>query len=100
MGTRNVRLTAVLTDSGGNPLSGRTILFEYKASAAATWTRIGTASTDDSGAASVTVAVAVPGVYDFRASFEGDDEYEGTVAEVANYAVKDRAVITLTVTPL
>jgi hypothetical protein len=100
MGSRNVRLTAVLRNSGGSPLAGRTILFEYKRSVDAGWVSAGSADTDDSGTASVTVAVDVPGVYDFRASFAGDDEYDAAVAEVTNYVVRDRAIITLTVMPL
>jgi len=100
MGSRDVRLTAVLRDSAGNPLPGRSISFEYKQSSATTWISAGSADTDASGAASVTVTVDAPGVYDFRASFAGDDEYDATVAEVTNYAVRDRTVITLTVTPL
>jgi hypothetical protein len=100
MGSRNVRLTAVLRDSAGNPLADRTISFEYKPSAATTWTSAGSAVTDASGSASVTVVVDVPGVYDFRASFAGDDMYNDAVAEVTNYTVKDRAVIMLVVTPL
>jgi hypothetical protein len=100
MGSRDVRLTAVLRDSSGNPLSGRSISFEYKPSSSATWISVGSADTDASGAASVTVAVDVPGVYDFRASFAGDDEYDAAVAEVTNYVVRGRATITLTVEPL
>jgi hypothetical protein len=100
MGSRNVRLTAVLRDSAGNPLANRTISFEYKPSAASAWTGAGSADTDSSGVASVVIMVDVPGVYDFRVSFAGDDMYDGAVAEVTNYTVRDRAVITLTVTPL
>ncbi|MFZ8857883.1 MAG: Ig-like domain-containing protein [Candidatus Caldarchaeales archaeon] len=100
MGSRSVVLTAVLRDSTGNPLSGREILFEYKRSVDATWTNAGSADTDGSGVASVTVVVEAPGVYDFRASFAGDDEYDAASATVTNYTVRDRAVITLTVAPL
>jgi hypothetical protein len=39
-------------------------------------------------------------VYDFRASFAGDDEYDAAVAEVTNYVVRGRVTITLTVEPL
>jgi hypothetical protein len=100
MGSRQVRLTAVLKDSASNPLSGKTISFAYKQSTATTWTNAGTATTDSSGAASVTVTVATPGTYDFKASFAGDDQYEASDATITNYTVKDKTSITLTVTPL
>jgi 5-hydroxyisourate hydrolase-like protein (transthyretin family) len=100
MGSRQVRLTAVLRDSAGNPLANKTVVFEYKASGAAQWTSAGTANTDSNGAASVTVTVAAPGAYDFRARFQGDDQYEASEATVTNYIVKDRTVVTLTVAAL
>ena len=100
MGSRQVRLTAVLKDSAGNPLSGKTISFAYKSSGASAWTDAGTATTDANGSASVTVTVATPGTYDFQASFAGDDQYEAATATVTSYAVKDKASITLTVTTL
>jgi 5-hydroxyisourate hydrolase-like protein (transthyretin family) len=99
MGNRQVKLTAVLKDSGGNPLSGKSITFEYKASTATTWTNAGSANTDANGTASVTVTVAVPGTYDFRAKFQGDNQYEASEATVTNYAVKDKTTITLTIAP-
>ena len=99
MGSRQVRLTAVLKDSGGNPLSGKTISFAYKPSTATAWTNAGTATTDTTGTASVIVTVVTPNVYDFQASFAGDDQYEASTATVS-YTVKDKTSITLTVTPL
>jgi hypothetical protein len=100
MGSRQVKLTAVLKDSANNPLANKPIVFEYKASTATTWTSAGTANTDNSGTASVTVTLTAPGTYDFRASFAGDDQYEATEATVTGYAVKDKPYITLTVAPL
>jgi hypothetical protein len=100
MSSRQVRLTAVLRDAANNPLANRTISFEYKPSTATTWTSAGTANTDSSGTASVTVTVTAPGTYDFRARFAGDDQYEPAEATVTNYTVKARTSITLTVTPL
>jgi hypothetical protein len=100
MVSRDVRLTAVLRDSAGNPLSGRTISFAYKASSAFDWVDAGSANTDGSGTASVTVVVVAPGLYDFRAYFAGDDDYDEAVAEVTNYRVRAGTSITLTVTPL
>ena len=49
MGSRQVRLTAVLKDSGGSGISGKTISFAYKASSATAWTSAGTATTDSTG---------------------------------------------------
>ena len=100
MGSRQVRLTAVLRDSAGNPLANKTISFEYKPSTAATWTSAGTANTDSSGTASVAITVTTPGTYDFRASFAGDNQYEATTATVTNYTVKEKTSITLTISPL
>jgi hypothetical protein len=98
MGTRQVRLTAVLRDSEGKGIRGKTVSFEYKPSNATAWISAGSATTDSSGAASVTVAVTAPGTYDFRASFAGDDQYEPATATVTNYTVKAKTSITLTVT--
>ena len=100
MGSRQVRLTAVLRDSAGNPLSGRTISFAYKLSTATAWTSAGTANTDATGTASVTVMLTTPNTYDFRASFAGDAQYDASEATVTNYTVRDRTTITLTVTSL
>lgn len=100
MATRQVRLTAVLKDSGGNPISGRKISFSYRTSGGATWTSAGAATTGGDGSASVTVSLTAPGTYDFQASFEGDAQYEPATATVANYTVKSATSITLTITPL
>lgn len=100
MGSRQVRLTAVLTDSGGSPISGKTISFAYRTSGATTWTSAGTATTGTDGSASVTVSLTTPGTYDFQASFAGDDQYEAATATVTSYTVKDVTSITLTITPL
>ena len=99
MGSRQVRLTAVLKDSAGNPLSGKSISFSYKQSEATTWTDAGSANTDTSGTASVTVTVTTPGTYDFKADFAGDSQYEAATATVTNYTVKDKTSITLTIVP-
>lgn len=100
MGTRQVRLTAVLKDGDGNPISGRRISFAYRTSGANTWTNAGTATTGGDGSASVVVSLNVPGTYDFQASFEGDNQYEAATATVTNYTVKDKTSISLTVTQL
>lgn len=100
MSTRQCRLTAVLKDSNGKPISGKTISFSYKTSGATTWTDAGTATTGGDGSASVIVSLTAPGTYDFQASFAGDDQYEAATAIVTNYKVKDRTSITLTITQL
>jgi hypothetical protein len=100
MGSRQVRLTAVLKDSAGNPISGKTISFAYRTSDTTTWTNAGTATTGSDGSASVTVTLTTPGTYDFQASFAGDNQYEASTATVTDYTVKDKTSITLTVTPL
>lgn len=99
MSSRQVRLTAVLRDSEGKPIGGKTISFSYRRSGATEWTNAGTATTGADGSASVTVSLTVPGTYDFQANFAGDDQYEAATASVTNYKVKDKASITLTVTP-
>ena len=94
---RQVRLDATLRDSANSPIANKTIQFFYRASGSTTWTSAGTATTNSSGVASVTVTT--PGTYDFRAYFAGDDQYESAEAIVSIFTVKDRTTITLTVTP-
>jgi len=81
------------------PVSGKTISFMYRVSGTTTWTNAGTATTDASGNATVTVALTVPQTYDFRAEFAGDADYEASYTEVDNYTVKAKTTITLTITP-
>jgi len=99
MGSRQVKLTAVLKDSAGNALSGKTISFSYRTSGTTTWTSAGTATTDSTGTASVTVSLTTPGTYDFLAQFAGDSQYEAASAEQDNVTVKDKTSLTLTITP-
>jgi len=99
MGNRQVQLIAVLKDSSGNPLSGKAIDFQHKLSTATTWTDDGTANTDSTGTATMTIALAVPNTYDFQVSFAGDSQYEASSASVTNYTVKDKTTLTLTVQP-
>jgi len=98
MGSRQVRLTAVLKDSAGNVLSGKTISFSYRTSGTTSWTSAGTATTDSTGTASVTVTVTTPGTYDFLAQFAGDTQYDASSAEQDSITVKDKTLLTLTVT--
>jgi len=100
MPTRDVQLIATLTDSDGNPLSGKTINFYYRASGTTTWANAGSATTDANGRATVTVTLDVPGTYDFRAEFPGDDQYEPSSAEVTNQVIKAKTILSLQVQPL
>ena len=69
----SLKLIARLTDSGGAPLSGKTIYF-YASGDGSTWSPLTNAVTDSNGYASAT--------YDanqktwFKAEFKGDDLYE------------------------
>ena len=90
----------MLKDSAGSGIGGKTVSFAYKPSTATALTNVGTATTDSTGTASVTVTVATPGTYDFQASFAGDDQYEASTATVTSYTVKDKTSITLTATTL
>jgi hypothetical protein len=100
MGSRQVRLTAVLKDGAGNPLSGKTISFSYRTSGSTSWTSAGSATTGSDGSASVTVSLTTPGTYDFLAQFAGDSQYEAASAQQNGVTIKDKASITLTITPL
>lgn len=68
-----LRITARLTDSSGNPLSGKTIYFYYSTDGS-TWIFLSSATTGEDGSASTT--------YDatsktwFKAEFRGDEQYD------------------------
>ncbi len=81
-----VKLIATLTDSKGNPLSGKTINFYYRKHGTSNWTLIGSYTTDNNGKATAEIDLD-PGVYDFRAEFPGDEQYDGSSAEVDNVNV-------------
>ena len=72
-----LRLIARLTDSGGVPLSGKTIYFYYS-NDGSTWISIGNSNTDSSGYASITYNAS--GRTWFKAEFSGDAQYEPTSA--------------------
>jgi len=86
------KLIARLTDSNGNPLSGRTISF-YAGD-----TLIGTATTDDNGYA--TYANVYKSINDvaFEAKFDGDNNYAQSEA-VVWFVPNGTTSIDLTVTP-
>jgi len=102
MPTRTVQVTAKLTDTDGNPLSGKPIYLRYRPSGTTTWYDIGTNphTTDTNGEVTDTVDLDVPGTYDFRAEFPGDDQYEPSSATLTDQTIKAKTQITLTVTPL
>ena len=98
--TRQVQLTATLTDQDNNPLANKTINFYYKPSSETTYTQAGSATTDSNGRATYTISVSVPGTYDFKAEFPGDDTYDASTAEVTNVTVKVKTYLTLSIQPL
>lgn len=62
---------AVLVDGTGAPLGGREVVFGFRGSTYS-------ATTDDTGTASVTVRLqGPPGAYEVTSSFAGDDTYPG-----------------------
>jgi len=99
LGNRQVQLVATLKDNSGNPISGKTIDFQHKLSTDTTWTDDGTATTDASGIATITITLAVPNTYDFQASFAGDTQYDASSATVTGYTIKSKTVLSLTVQP-
>lgn len=68
-----LRITARLTDSSGNPLSGKTIYFYYSTDGS-TWIFLTSATTDSGGYASTTYN-ATSKTW-FKAEFRGDDQYD------------------------
>jgi len=102
MPTRTVQVTATLTDTDGNPLSGKPVNLYYRPSGETTWYDIGTNphTTDSNGQVTDTIDLTVPGTYDFRAEFPGDDQYEASFAEQTNQTIKAKTQITLQITPL
>jgi len=68
-----LKLIAKLTDSGGNPLSGKTIYF-YVSSDGSTWSLLTSVATDSNGYASVTYDASQKTW--FKAEFKGDSQYD------------------------
>jgi len=96
---RNVRLEATLL-SDSTPVPGKTICFYHRVTGETQWILDGDDDTDQNGVATLTVQLTVPQTYDFKAEFEGDEDYEASVATVLGYRVKAKTSLTLTVTPL
>jgi hypothetical protein len=96
LGTRTVRLEALLTDNAGNPLGGKTLTFKHKFSSESSWTTDGTQVTGSDGKASLTIDVETREYCDFRVEFAGDSTYEASydeelnvyIAPKTNYTVK------------
>ncbi|RLE37069.1 hypothetical protein DRJ17_07345 [Candidatus Woesearchaeota archaeon] len=101
MGTRTVQVEAILTDSDGNPLSGKEVYLYYRLSGETTWNDIGTNphTTDSNGKATDTIDLSVPNDYDFKAEFQGDADYEASSDELLNQRIKDKTLISITVLP-
>jgi len=101
MPTRSVLVEATLADSDGNPLSGKPVYLYYRPSGSTEWLDIGTNphTTDANGKVSDTISLSVPGDYDFRAEFPGDDSYEPSSTELLSQRIKAKTVITLSITP-
>jgi len=101
MATRTVQVTAKLTDINGSPLANKSINLYYRESGQTTWNDIGTNphTTDTNGEVTDTVDLTAPGVYDFRAEFPGDADYESSYTELLNQKIKAKTQITLTITP-
>jgi Tol biopolymer transport system component len=74
-----IRLSAGLTRSGGAPITGRPIVFDVTSNGAVVQTAL--ATTDSSGAATISPRVQVPaGRYRIEARFPGDAFFSGSSA--------------------
>jgi hypothetical protein len=99
-GTRNVQLSATLAlTSGGSPVSGASISFQYMLQGASAWTQAGSATTNSSGVASVTVTLTAPDTYVVEATFAGTASYAASTSnEVTESVTPPPAPTTLTLT--
>jgi hypothetical protein len=95
LGTRTVRLEALLTDNAGNPLEGKTLTFKHKFSSESSWTTDGTQVTGSDGKASLTIDVETHKYYDFRVEFAGDDVYEASYDEELNVYIAPKTSYTV-----
>jgi len=77
-----LKLTAKLTDAGGNPLASKTIEF-YKSIDNINFSLIATRTTDSNGIAEVTDEITSFGTYYYKARFPGDEAYEASEATVS-----------------
>jgi len=80
---REVELEATLQ---GSVLPDKPIKLYYRPSGSAEWIYIDTVYTDSEGKARKIISLS-RGTYDFKAVFEGDDNYEPTFAEKLNIVI-------------
>lgn len=100
MPNRDVELEITLT-SDTTPLESKTIHFYHKVAGGPTWAEDAPAvDTDVNGIADKTVSVTVPASYDFKAEFEGDEDYDSSTTTSMNFKVKGKTTLNLTVTPV
>lgn len=92
-----VALKATLR-TGTTPLPNKTITFYYRPSGGS-YTQLGNPKTTDSNGIAISDQQSLAsGTYDFRAVFAGDDNYDGSQAEVTGYVLqKLSTMITLEV---
>jgi uncharacterized protein YfaS (alpha-2-macroglobulin family) len=98
MGSRQVRVTARLTSSDNSGIASQTLTFYVKTTGGSVLQQT-SATTDSNGYASVVFTVGTPGTYVFQVDYAGSDTYESATAS-QTATIKDKAVITLTVTPV
>jgi len=98
VGTRIVTIYATLEDNTNNAIPGEPVYLYYRQSGTSNWLDIGTnpRTTDSDGNVSGSITLTVPGTYDFRAVFNGDQYYEASSAELNNQLIKSRTKIILT----
>jgi len=94
--TRQVTLTATLTDSGGNPLASQALDFQYQLQGATAWVDIGTLQTNNSGQATTTVALPAPNTYNFQVIFAGTTSYPSATAQDLGVAILANVVLKVT----
>jgi hypothetical protein len=91
------QLDAVLKDANGNLLQGATLSFQYRLSSGMAFTSAGSAVTDSTGTASVTVDLQ-PGVYDIEALFAGTTVYSASKVDVTYDVTAPAAATSVTET--
>ena len=99
MANRYVTVMAQVMDYDNNPVACISLTFSYRVSGSTTWNTFGTATTNASGIATFTASLPVPGTYDFRVDFDGNEDYEPAYAEITNVRIRAMLRINITVTP-
>jgi len=80
---RNVELEAILE---GSTLPNKPVKFYYRPSGSVEWIYIDTIYTDSEGKARKIISLN-RGIYDFKAVFEGDNDYDSSIDEKYNIEV-------------